>query len=257
MDIISLQNRNMINALPDLVLALIFNFLSETERICTATLVCRRRYDVIHSSTVWTKVDFDFQRRITLDILEKFIYAGTKEVFLSECHNLEWKDLCHVLSRCRKLEVLVTRIGYSKQTAVPAQFTEILNVGYLRFLQLSHCKITSSLFGMLPLKCPILAMLFIDNCQEITQESYEISPFKQHENLKLLCVAYNREALSVHCVVELLKYTNSKVLLDIRGHHFTQEDFDHITREHHDALDRIKEVDDYQHMITCMLRGLP
>ena len=71
----------MINALPDLVLALIFNFLSETERICTATLVCRRWYDVIHSSTVWTKVDFDFQRRITSDILEKFIYADTREVF--------------------------------------------------------------------------------------------------------------------------------------------------------------------------------
>lgn len=248
----------MINALPDLVLALIFHFLSETERICTATLVCRRWYDVIHSSTVWTKVDFDFQRRITSDILEKFIYAGTTKVFLSECHNLEWKDLCHVLSRCRKLEVLVLAwIGYRKQTAVPAQFTEILNIGYLRFLQLSHCKISSSLFGMLPLKCPILEMLFIDDCQEITQESYEISPFKQHEHLKLLCVAYNREALSVHCVVELLKYTNSKVLLDIRGHHFKQEDFDHITREHHDALDRIKEVDDYQHMIIFTLRGLP
>ena len=67
---------------------------------------------------------------------------------------------------------------------------------------------------------------------------------------------YN-EALSVHCVVEPLKYTNSKVLLDLRGHHFTQEDFDHITREHHDALDRIKEVDDYQHMIIFTLRGLP
>ena len=66
-------------------------------------------------------------------------------------------------------------------------------------------------------------MLFIDNCQEISQESYEISSFKQHKHLKLLCVAHNREALSVHCVVELLKYTNSKVLLDIRGHHFTQE----------------------------------
>ena len=72
-----------------------------------------------------------------------------------------------------------------------------------------------------------LEMLFIDNCQEISQESYKISPFKQHKHLKLLCVAHNREALSVHCVVELLKYTNSKVLLDIRGHYFTQEDFDY------------------------------
>jgi len=76
-------------------------------------------------------------------------------------------------------------------------------------------------------------------------------------NTSSCCVAYNREALSVHCDVERLKYTNSKVLLDVCGHHFTQEDFDHITWEHHDALDRIKEVDDYQHMIICTLRGLP
>ena len=46
----------------------------------------------------------------------------------------------------------VTNLFPKKQTAVPPQFTEILNIGYLRFLQLSHCKITSSLFGTLPLK---------------------------------------------------------------------------------------------------------
>ena len=102
-----------------------------------------------------------------------------------------------------------------------------------------------------------LEMLFIDNCQEICQESYKISPFKQHKHLKLLCVAHNQEALSVHCVFELLKYTNSKVLLDIRGHYFTQEDFDYITREHYNAQNRIKEVGNYQHMITCLLRGFP
>ena len=125
----------MINTLPDLVLALIFSFLSETERICTVTLVCRKWYDVIHSSIVWKKVDFDYQRRITSGILEKFIYPGTREAFLSECHNLEWKDLCRILSQCRKLEVLVLPwIGYRKQTAVPGHFTEILNIGYLRFM---------------------------------------------------------------------------------------------------------------------------
>ena len=62
-------------------------------------------------------------------------------------------------------------------------------------------------------------------------------------------MAHNREALSVHCVVELLKYTNSKVRLDIRGHYFTHEDFDYITQEHYNAQDRIKEVGDYQHTV--------
>ena len=62
--------------------------------------------------------------------------------------------------------------------------------------------------------------------------------------LYVIRVAYNREALSPHCVVELLKYTNSKVLLDIRGHHFN-----HTTRKHCNAFKRIKRVEDYQHML--------
>ena len=245
----SKTSRNMINALPDLVLALIFSYLPDVQRICTITLVCRKWYDVIHSSAVWKKVDFDFQRRITSEILQKFIYPGTREVFLTECHYLEWIDLCHILSRCEKLAVLVLSwIGYRKQS-VPADFSTVLSIGYLRLLDLSHCKVTSSLFRLLPFKCQILEILLLQDCQEISQESYLISPFKQHKHLKLLCVAYNRKALSPHCVVELLKYANCKVLLDIRGHHLTPDDFSNITREHCDALERIKRVEDYEHML--------
>lgn len=245
----SKTSRNMINALPDLVLALIFGYLPDVQRICTVTLVCRKWYDIIHSSAVWKKVDFDFQRRITSEILQKFIYAGTREVLLTECHYLEWSDLCHILSRCKKLAVLVLAwIGYRKQS-VPADFSTVLSIGYLRLLDLSHCKVTSSLFRMLPLKCQILEILLLQDCQEISQESYLISPFKQHKHLKLLCVVYNREALFPHCVVALLKYANCRVLLDIRGHHLTSEDFSNITREHYDALERIKSVEDYEHML--------
>ena len=53
----------------------------------------------------------------------------------------------------------------------------------------------------------------------------------------------------------VLLSSNSKVLLDMGGHHFTQGDFDCITREHCNAQDRIKEVGDYQHLIICLLRG--
>ena len=76
-------------------------------------------------------------------------------------------------------------------------------------------------------------------------------------NTSSCCVEHTTKKLFPYTVVELLKYTNSKVILDICGHHFTQEDFHHITQEHQDALDRIKEVDDYQHMIICTLRGSP
>ena len=230
------ETLNMINALPDLVLALIFGFLPDAERICTITLVCKKWYDIVHSCALWRKVDFDFQQRLTSDALGKYVFPGMRKIFLSECHNLDWRDLCHILCRCRSLEVLVVAwIGHRKQT-VPSAFTEALNFERLRFLQLSHCKVTSSLFGLLPLKCPILEILLIDDCQEISRESYKTSPFKQHNNLQLLCVAHNREALFPDCVIEMLKYANRKVLIDIRGHHFAEEDFNLITREHCDAL---------------------
>ena len=194
--------------------------------------------------------NFDYQRRITSDILEKFIYPGTAEIFLTECHYLKWSDLVRILSRCRNLKILALAwIGYRKET-VPLDFTEVLHIRNLHFLDLSHCKVTNSVFKMLPLKCPILKVLIVQDCQEITMECYITSAFKKHKHLRLLIVAYNLEALSTHCVIELLKYSYNNVLLDIRGHHFTETDFQDITREHHDALQRIRlNTDDYQYIM--------
>ena len=65
----------------------------------------------------------------------------------------------------------------------------------------------------------------------------------------ILNVTGNREAISLRCVIELLKYNNGRVLLDIRGHHLAETQFGHITREHPDALERVfEDVDDYVHM---------
>ena len=76
------ETLNMINALPDLVLALIFGFLPDAERICTITLVCKKWYDIVYSCALWRKVDFDFQRRLTSDALGKFVFPGTRKLFL-------------------------------------------------------------------------------------------------------------------------------------------------------------------------------
>ena len=65
----------------------------------------------------------------------------------------------------------------------------------------------------------------------------------------ILNVTGNREALSLRCVIELLKYNNGRVLLDIRRHHLTETQFGHISREHADALERVFEHDDYVHML--------
>ena len=51
----------------------------------------------------------------------------------------------------------------------------------------------------------------------------------------------------MRCLIELLRYTDGKVLLvlDIRGSSFTQEDFDKIGEEHSDAIARIKDIKSY------------
>lgn len=144
--------------------------------------------------------------------------------------------MCGVLRQCKTIEVLiVTWIGYKKET-VP-DFTGMLISEHLGFLELSHCKVTDSLFSQIPVKCPVLKFLRIQDCQEITEQAYIAAGFKKHQNLKILNVAYNRNALSLRCVIELLKYSSGKVLLDIRGQKLAQVEFSEIIREHPDALE--------------------
>ena len=239
----------MMNTLPELVLSTIFNYLRDSERILTLALVCKKWYNIVHSGASWKKVDFDCQRNVTPDILDKYVYAGTRKILLSEFCFLKWTDICGVLRRCKTIEVLIVPwIGYKKET-VP-DFTGMLNIEHLGFLELSHCKVTDSLFSQILVKCPMLKFLLIQDCQEITEQAYIAAGFKKHQNLQILNVAYTRNALSLRCVVELLKYSSGKVLLDIRGQKLAEVEFSEIIREHPDALERaFQDVDDYVHML--------
>lgn len=92
--------------------------------------------------------------------------------------------MCGVLRQCKTIEVLiVTWIGYKKET-VP-DFTGMLISEHLGFLELSHCKVTDSLFSQIPVKCPVLKFLRIQDCQEITEQAYIAAGFKKHQNLKI------------------------------------------------------------------------
>lgn len=239
----------MMNTLPELVLSTIFNYLTDSERILTLALVCKKWYNIVHSGASWKKVDFDYQRNVTPDILDKYVYAGTRKILLSEFCFPKWTDICGVLRRCKTIEVLIVPwIGYKKET-VP-DFTGMLNIEHLGFFELSHCKVTDSLFSQILVKCPMLKFLLIQDCQEITEQAYIAAGFKKHQNLQILNVAYNRNALSLRCVIELLKYSSGKVLLDIRGQKLAQVEFSEIIREHPDALERaFQDVDDYVHML--------
>ena len=103
------------NTLPELVLSTIFNYLRDSERILTLALVCKKWYNIVHSGASWKKVDFDYQRNVTPDILDKYVYAGTRKILLSEFCFLKWTDICGVLRRCKTIEVLIVPwIGYKK-----------------------------------------------------------------------------------------------------------------------------------------------
>ena len=62
---------------------------------------------------------------------------------------------------------------------------------------------------------PLLKFLLIQDCQEITKEAYINSNFNTHGCLTLINVAGNREVLSVNCLIELLKYSHHKIMVDI------------------------------------------
>ena len=172
----------MITHLPDLVLAIIFSYLPDSERICTLAIVCKKWYEIIHCSTVWKKVDFDFQRKVTSDVLRTYVYPGTREILLSECCHLKWGNLCSILSRYKRIDVFIAPwIGHKKE--VVPDFTQTLKIGCLRYLDLSHCKVTDSLFIELPIRCPLLTVLFLQDCQEISEKAYVTSHFKNHGSL--------------------------------------------------------------------------
>ena len=57
------------------------------------------------------------------------------------------------------------------------------------------------------------------------------------------------EALEVLTVRSILQYNNSKVKVDIRGHHLIDEDFDTIESADSNALAGIIDIEDYRHLL--------
>lgn len=95
-----------------------------------------------------------------------------------------------------------------------------------------------------------LEVLILLDCQEISKKIYMSSRFKEHHFLKLLCVAFNRPALSQRCIMELLKYTRCNIILDITGNTLSDMEFQELSEVHENALFRIEEsVDDYSQML--------
>lgn len=90
-----------------------------------------------------------------------------------------------------------------------------LNIRYVYFFNLSHCRVGNSLYSQLPFTCSVFSGLLLQDSQGISEEAYRVSRFKGHKHFKLLNVTHNRAALSVSCITELLKYNNNRLLSDI------------------------------------------
>ena len=136
--------------------------------------------------------------------------------------------------------------NWHSYSAVVPDFTQTLNIGHLQFLELSHCRVSDLLLYQLPAMWGLPKFFLLQDCHEITKEAYIDSHFKTHGCPTLINVAGNREALSsVNCVIELLKYSHLKIMVDIRGNHFTEEDFERIVEGHPDAMERINDVEEY------------
>ena len=110
-------------------------------------------------------------------------------------------------------------------------------------------KVNNSLYSQLAFTCLVLTVLLLQDSQEISEETFRVSHFEGHKHLKIWKVAHKREAFSVSCIIELLKFSNNRVLLDIWGHHLKEFEFQRISKKHPDALACIVGLDDYVNML--------
>ena len=236
-----------LNDLPDLILFAIFNFLTTSERLILRC-VCRRWNILLRSAQVWTCVDFSNKRELSLKVLETFVFPATRKLFVDECHVLKWRDICLTLKQCRKLEVLsLSWIGYvnEPQIAIPLDFVK-LKIGHLRYLNVSYCTLSDRFFEDIATNCPHLSVFILLGSCGISEEAFKSSTFKSHTSLKLINVAYVTNALRLSCVLGLLEYRNNSVLLDVTGHHISDDEMNLIDPQ---AFARIVEIDDYCHLL--------
>ena len=213
--------------------------------------MCKRWNNLlnINSSLVWKCVDFGYRRKITSEVLDSYVYPGSTRVVIDECVYLNWKELHSILKKCERLEVLsLAWIGYSDR--VHLDLTE-LRISNVRYLNLSHCFLADDdkQFEEIASQCKHLSVLILQNSSGVSREAYNSSSFKDHRKLELINVAYVTEALEVLTIRSILQYNYSKVKVDIRGHHLTDEDFDTIESADSNALARIIDIEDYRHLL--------
>ena len=237
--------------LPDVILIEIFRYLTTKERLFVASCVCRRWQTLVNSAQVWSCVDFSYERKLTCKDLTKFVFPGTKKVLLDECHELEWKDIYSILKKCKSLEVLsLAWIGYINQPALEVSPDLLqLKISDLRYLNLSHCTLTDNLFKEIAIKCQNLSIFILLASKGVSEETFKFSSFKTHKSLKLINVGYVANAIGFSCVLNLLEYGNSKVLLDISGNQISEDELDEIERILPRSTSRIVDINDYCHML--------
>ena len=93
-----------------------------------------------------------------------------------------------------------------RNEAVPLEFAQ-LKIRYVHYLNLSHCRVSNSLYSQLAFTCPVLFC-----CFKIVKRFLSkliVSRFKGNKHFKLLNVTYNKAALFASCIIELLKYNNN------------------------------------------------
>ena len=111
----------------------------------------------------WGCVNFAWQRKITSEVLETYMFPGLTKLLLDECCYLKWGDLCVILNQCKRLEVLsLSWIGFDR-APVPLELITELKISQLRYLHLSHCTLSDKLSNVIALKCEVLSILILQD----------------------------------------------------------------------------------------------
>ena len=146
--------------------------------------------------------------------------------------------LCYAAARQLK-KLIAPWIACQKKLIIP-DFTTVWNIENLQCLELSHYKITDPLFKQIPVKFPVFKVFSPPGLSGNCSGSLHEPPLQDTWPLEdVKCCRKQESSLPKRCD-----------WLNIRGHHLTETQFWHITREHPDALERVfEDFDDYVHML--------
>ncbi|XP_077452272.1 F-box and leucine-rich repeat protein 13 isoform X1 [Stigmatopora argus] len=162
-----------LSALPSHISLKIFQYLDLRDLLSCSDVCCSWK-SLIHSATLWSRVNVSMDKRwITDDIMKDVLLNFRPFVIhlnLRACNSLEWSSLQHI-GQCKNLQELNVSECFNITDAMMRSFVEGCNS--LLYLNLSSTLLTDATLRELASNCINLQYLSLAYCHKMTDEGFQ------------------------------------------------------------------------------------